>query len=66
MPELSKTYEAKTVEAGAKVDNLNVKLVTSATLSGIVAARGGGMVANARITIAKDTGSNDEIGRAHV
>jgi hypothetical protein len=52
--------EAKKLEPGMKLDDLHIKLVNSATVTGVVVSRGGGMVANARVTIAKKAG--DDMG----
>jgi len=49
----------KTLTAGGVLENMDFKLHDAAVLSGMVVARGGGVVSGARITIAKDTGGND-------
>jgi protocatechuate 3,4-dioxygenase beta subunit len=55
--------DTRKLEPGMRADGLDVKLVTSARVSGVVMARGAGAVANARITIAKDSGADDPASR---
>jgi len=52
-----------TIDAGANLATLNIKLVSAARMSGMVVARGGGMVGGARITIAKDPGGDNVMSR---
>jgi len=48
----------KTMTSGGVLGGMNVKLVASAVIGGMVVARGGGVVSGARITFVKDPGSN--------
>jgi hypothetical protein len=54
--------EIKTLTSGDRVDGVDVKLVDSAVLGGMVVARGGGVVSGARVTIAKDPGEGADGG----
>jgi len=51
--------DAKTLEAGAELKGLDVKLVSSASLSGVVLGEGGRKLGNARVTVTRDTGAAD-------
>ena len=53
----------KALTSGGEIGDMNVTLNASADLRGMIVARGGGVVANARVTVVKDPGSGADQGR---